>query len=206
MRYKLIFIFALFIFYSCGTEDNRELSKTFDSLKSELETSVTSDTTGNGNNTQDNFNNLLSEFGKSYSISSDWSKLNKNNRAVLKKELAGKFIIIPVTESQVSGILKSGFSDTSIVFTDNSSKAFVFDIDGSISAIEKIGPDKNGLFLLKINKISDSMKLYLAKKGKDFRFSELRVTEFVITCELIDASGINLSDTILLKKFSLSEF
>jgi|GEM_PF-6546241 len=206
MRYNLILIFALLAIISCGSEEDKELSKSFDSLKTEIESSVITDTSGSGNNSQENFDKLLSEFGKRYNISAGWNQLNKNNRTGLKKELTGKFIIIPVTKSQVSGILKNGFSDTSIVFTGSSSNSFVFEIDGKISDIEKIGSDKNGLLLLKINKISDSVKLYLAKKGKDFRFSELRVTEFKITSDLIDASGLTLSDSILLKKFGLSQF
>ncbi|MCU0372406.1 MAG: hypothetical protein MUE56_04100 [Ignavibacteria bacterium] len=206
MKYNLILIFALFAIFSCSSEENKELSKSFDSLKTQLETSVTSYDSASSNKSQEDFDALLSEFGKRYNISAEWNKLDKNNRTGLKKELTGKFIIIPVTKAQVSGIIKNGFSDTSIVFTGNSSNSFVFEINGSLSAIEKIGSDKNGLILLRINKISDSMKLYLAKKGKDFRFSELRVTEFKINSDLIDASGISISDSILLGKFNLSEF
>jgi len=206
MKYHLISIIILLSLYSCGSKDGKEMSGTLDSLKTVLEKSAQPDTSDNSASSQENFDMLLSEFGKRYNISAEWYKLDKNNRAVLKKELTGKFIIIPVTKSQVSGILKNGFSDTSIVFTGNSSNSFVFEINGSLSVIEKIGSDKNGLLLLRINKISDSMKLYLAKKGKDFRFSELRVTEFIINSDLIDASGISISDSILLGKFNLSEF
>jgi hypothetical protein len=206
MKYNLILISALFILYSCGSDEEKQLSKTFDSLKTALETTPASDSLINGTEPLDNIDILLSEFGKRYSISSDWSKLNKNNRAVLKRELTGKFIIIPVTKSQVKGIQNGGFADTSVVFTGNSSNSFVFDIDGSLSIIEKIGSGRNGLLLMKIKKISDSMKLYLVKKDKDFQHSEYPVTEFDINCDLIDAAEIILSDSMLLKKFSLKEF
>jgi hypothetical protein len=206
MKHNLILISALFILYSCGSEENKQLSKSFDSLKTALETSDLPGTTGYSENKREDFDNLPSEFSKRYSISSDWYKLNKNNRNSLMKELQGKFILIPVTKSQVSGIINTGFSDTSIVFTGNSSNAFVFDIDSSPSSLEKISSGKSCIFLLKIKKISDSMKLYLAKKGMNFQYSELRVTEFMVLCDLIDAASTTVSDSILLKKFNLKEF
>lgn len=206
MKYVLLLIFPFIFLISCGSDEDKQRSKSFDSLKTALEKSAVSDTSDNNTSPQDNFDNLLSEFGKLYSISPEWNKLNKNNRNNLKKELSGKFIIVPITKTQITGILNSGFSDTSIVFTGASSNAFVFDIDASPSALERIGPGKNGLILLKIKKIDDSIKLYLKKKGKDFQYSESIVTEFIITCDLVESAAVTINDSLLLNKFGLEEF
>ncbi|MCE1164599.1 MAG: hypothetical protein LWX07_04255 [Bacteroidetes bacterium] len=192
----ILFLVLSAVVFSCGNREDTEVSKGFDSLKS-LSAGDTAVQTGTSQ-----FDETISSFSGKYNAVTDWSGYGKQEKYAFRKNALNKYIVVPVLKEQISEIRESGFTDTTLVFTGNKSNAFVFLVKSGEGKAEKLMPDKNSLLLLKVRDISDSQKLYLLKKSTDFQHRELKVTEFVITADLIDAVNTDASAAALGKKFA----
>ncbi len=184
------------LFASCGNRDDSDVSKAFDSLKKVLtgDSVLTADTL--------KFENTITSFSGTYNAITDWSRFGRGERNAFRKSALNKYLIVPLLKEQTAGIKENGFSDTTLVFTGGKNNAFVFIIDKGEKNIEKLSGRKNGLLLVKAREITDSQKLYLVKKHTDFQHREMRVTEYTITADLIDAADTDASAEMLAKKFA----
>lgn len=149
------------------------------------------------------FNELINTFSGEYNAAADWSRYGKNEKSTINKILINKYAIVPITKGQIKSIDEADFTDTSLVYIGEHDNAFVFVVDGGGRNIRKLAIDRNGLLLVKITGVSAARRLYLEKKHTDFLHKEIKVTEFTVTAEFIDAVSISAPDNILLEKFKV---
>lgn len=190
-----VIILTLFL-PSCGNRDDSDVSKAFDSLKHTL----VSDSVNAADTAK--FENTISSFSGTYNAVTDWSKFGKGDLKAFRKSALNKYIVVPLMKEQINGIREDGFTDTTLVFTGEKDNAFVFLIGKGEKNTGGLSPEKNALLLLKVTEITASQKLYLVKKHTDFQHREMRVTEFTVSADLIDAAETDASAAVLGRKFA----
>lgn len=192
---KILFFLGLSLsIYSCGRRDDSDVSKAFDSLKQTLAVDSIK-----GNDSL-SFEKTINVFSGKYNAVTDWSRYGGEGGA-FRKNILHRYLLVPVLKEQVQEIKDNGFSDTTLVFTGDKNSAFVFLIDKGESVADKLPAGTNGLLLVKAKEVREAKKLYLVKKHTDFQHRELKVTEYTITAELVDAVSTDVSAKALEKIF-----
>jgi len=201
----LIIMLLLISAFSCKENYDKNISSSFDSLSRKIDSLKITDSSS-VQSEEIQLIDLINEFSNTSNYSLKWTSLNKSNRNQLSNDLKNKYIITPLFTNQILKIKNIGISDTSIIFLRDNNSAYVFDLQNGESDIKKLPENKNALMLLKIREIKNSNKIYLVKKSSEYLHKEIKLIEFKMTCDLIEVHPININDTTLKNKFSISEF
>ncbi|MFA5011915.1 MAG: hypothetical protein WC644_08140 [Ignavibacteria bacterium] len=194
-----VFILSLILLSSCNDEQDEQMQSALDSLKSALDTVSHEDTL----TSDSSFNEVLIDYSKKYNAITDFSTIKKSSPSHSAGNLKSKYFLFPVFSYQIDYISQDSSTDTVLTYFTDNSVSFVFDVDRGIGKIKNLDKQKNGLILVKSSKVEVSQKLYLMKRSRDFQHKERKVTEFFVSCEVIDAFNVNSSEKILQKKFKL---
>lgn len=184
---------------SCNDEQDEQMQSALDSLKSALDTVSHEDTL----TSDSSFNEVLIDYSKKYNAITDFSTIKKSSSSNSAGYLKSKYFLFPVFSYQIDYISQDASTDTVLTFFTDNSVSFVFDVDHGIGKIKNLDKQKNGLILVKSSNVEVSQKLYLMKRSRDFQHKERKVTEYFISCEVIDAFNVKSSEKILQKKFKL---
>ncbi len=147
----------------------------------------------------------ISEFAVRNNASDNWTMYGKDNKSNAEKGLKNRSLVFPLFRQQIMYLHQSDVTDTILVYYGDKANTFVINITKGISLFDKLKDTGNGLMTVKVYSLEYSQKLYLVKKYTDFQHREMKVTEFYLKAELIDAENIGIKDKLLREKFKLEE-